>query len=478
MYQDAAYAGYRERYPLRYVRAFLGEPLARVRTTYRRDGLGPAVRKGAPLARFAPEHALHFVLGRFKSTAGATSPSARCTEARPSSAPRWANALGGQSCDADPSGPPFSECRAWVEGTQWRSAAQIAAFQEGATAREHAPTTGRRRPSRARTSRPCRCSRGGRCTSGGGDSSASRRGPPLVRDRSSGTSGHRVDFLLPAAWRARSTPALLLLLRLGRVRSATAGDARRPLLTRRPPYWVHNRAEDQLLLAAEPQRATVDSYVDRIRAFRRSSSRLIPASPRSSPNGCAGGARRSPCGRCSPDRETLDPGQRDDIEAGASGVRVFDSYGQTEVVVRRSSARARVPRRGRAGHHPSSCRIRPGWSGVVGTSLWNDVMPFIRYRTDDLVEPVMTRTVPARGLPCGSAGSSVATMTCSRIRGPSILPVAARMLVKPHLCRSRPTRCSSSTAGCTRCCRWPTSANAAEPRAGGRCGRAQRRART
>jgi poly-gamma-glutamate synthesis protein (capsule biosynthesis protein) len=59
-------AGYRERYPLRYVRAFLGEQLARVRTTYRREGLGPAVRKGARLARFAPEHALHFVLGRFK----------------------------------------------------------------------------------------------------------------------------------------------------------------------------------------------------------------------------------------------------------------------------------------------------------------------------------------------------------------------------------------------------------------------------
>jgi poly-gamma-glutamate capsule biosynthesis protein CapA/YwtB (metallophosphatase superfamily) len=58
--------GYRGRYPLRYVRAFLCEQVDRIRTTYRREGLGPALRKGARLARFAPEHALNFVLGRFR----------------------------------------------------------------------------------------------------------------------------------------------------------------------------------------------------------------------------------------------------------------------------------------------------------------------------------------------------------------------------------------------------------------------------
>jgi poly-gamma-glutamate capsule biosynthesis protein CapA/YwtB (metallophosphatase superfamily) len=57
---------YRGRYPLRYLRAFLGGQLDRIRTTYRREGLRPALRKSARLARFAPEHALNFVLGRFR----------------------------------------------------------------------------------------------------------------------------------------------------------------------------------------------------------------------------------------------------------------------------------------------------------------------------------------------------------------------------------------------------------------------------
>jgi poly-gamma-glutamate capsule biosynthesis protein CapA/YwtB (metallophosphatase superfamily) len=57
---------YRHRYPLRYARALLGEEFDRVRTTYRREGPGPAVRKGARLARFAPQHALNFLLGRFR----------------------------------------------------------------------------------------------------------------------------------------------------------------------------------------------------------------------------------------------------------------------------------------------------------------------------------------------------------------------------------------------------------------------------
>jgi poly-gamma-glutamate synthesis protein (capsule biosynthesis protein) len=57
---------YAARYRRRFVGALARAQLDRVVVTYRRDGLSPAVRKGARLALFAPSHALRLVSGRFR----------------------------------------------------------------------------------------------------------------------------------------------------------------------------------------------------------------------------------------------------------------------------------------------------------------------------------------------------------------------------------------------------------------------------
>jgi phenylacetate-CoA ligase len=199
---------------------------------------------------------------------------------------------------------------------------------------------------------------------------------------------------------------------------------------------VHNRAENQLLLAAEHlNERTVDAYVDRIRAF-------APVFVAGHPSVAAFVAERMrrrretiPVRAVFTTGETLDPAQRDDIEA-AFRCRVFESYGQTEVVV------AAFECEEHRGFHDAVelgiTELAPdpsGLAGVVATSLWNDVMPFIRYRTDDLVEPVQDERCPCgRGLPLRFRrviGRQDDVLHDSE--GRSILPVALRMLVKPHL---------------------------------------------
>ncbi len=71
----------------------------------------------------------------------------------------------------------------------------------------------------------------------------------------------------------------------------------------------------------------------------------------------------------------------------------------------------------------------------MGTSLWNDVMPFIRYSTGDLVEPAESPHCPCgRGLPLrfrrvvGRHDDVLRTPD-----GRTVIPVAVRTLVKPHL---------------------------------------------
>jgi hypothetical protein len=77
----------------------------------------------------------------------------------------------------------------------------------------------------------------------------------------------------------------------------------------------------------------------------------------------------------------------------------------------------------------------PGLETVVGTSLWNDAMPFIRYRIEDLVEPAPKPLCPCgRGLPLVFA-RILGRMddTLQDVDGQGVFAVTVRMVVKPQL---------------------------------------------
>lgn len=259
-----------------------------------------------------------------------------------------------------------------------------------------------------------------------------------VRDSTSGTTGQRLTFLLPrelkysfnaaTLWRAYDWAGV----KLG-ARRVTIGPR---WFTRRPPYWLYNRAENQLLLSIHhisPQ--TVDSYIDKIVEF-------APALIQGQPNGIHLVAQRIlACGRrvavraVSTTGETLEDWQRKDIE-DAFQCRVFESYGLSEsVIAAQQCCYGRFHEVSELGitefvYEPSVGRHR-----VVGTSLWNDVMPFIRYRIEDYVEladggececgirlPVRIRRIIGR--------TDDVLFTAE---GHTVLPVTIRMSINPLL---------------------------------------------
>lgn len=349
--------------------------------------------------------------------------------------------------------PPFAACHDWLDRTQWWAPDEIEAFQSArlaailAAARERVPYYRSLTAADFIDGPVCSTSDLGRLPlltrerlrQGGAalvsEGAAARR---PVRERSSGTTGQQLEFLLPRLLAHSLSYALLYRfygwagVRLGDRRVTLGGR----VLPGRRPYWVHNRAENQLLLAvAHLNEDTVDAYIGRMRSFapvfvaaHPSAAAFIAARLRQRHETLAVRAVFTT-------GETLDPVQREDIERGFS-CEVFESYGMTEGVVAAFECEAH------RGFHdavelgvtellPHSRELR----AVVGTSLWNDVMPFIRYATGDLVEPAESPACPCgRGLPLrfrrvvGRHDDVLRTPD-----GRTVIPVAVRTLVKPHL---------------------------------------------
>jgi phenylacetate-CoA ligase len=349
--------------------------------------------------------------------------------------------------------PPFAACRDWLEQTQWWAPHEIESFQNARLARIVA--VARLRVPYYRSLEVTDAVDPGPCSKS--DLSAfplltketlRRSAPALmsetathrrpVRERSSGTTGQQLEFMLPRLLAHSLNYALLY--RFYSWAGVQVGDRRVTLggrfLSSRPPYWVYNRAEDQLLLGvAHLHEGTVDGYIGRMRSF-------APVFVVGHPSATAFIAERlrqrretMPVRAVFTTGETLDPTQREDIEH-AFRCAVFESYGQAE------SAVAAFECEEHRGFHeavelgitellPQSGEL----SAVVGTSLWNDVMPFIRYKTDDLVETADSSRCPCgRGLPIrfrrvvGRDDDVLRTP-----EGRTVIPVAVRMLVKPHL---------------------------------------------
>ena len=208
------------------------------------------------------------------------------------------------------------------------------------------------------------------------------------------------------------------------------------VFTKKPPYWIFNRAENQLLLSIHHlNERTVDEYIRKIREFS-------PFFIQGHPSGIYFIAQRMldlnvtiPIKIIFTTGETLFDYQRYAIMK-AFDCDVFESYGLGESVI------AAFECERHSGFHEASeygiIEFEKDISNlyrVIGTSLWNEPMPFIRYEIEDLVELNEDNKCA-----CGRVLPLKIKKIVGRIddvimspEGLSILPVTIRMSIKPYL---------------------------------------------
>lgn len=175
-----------------------------------------------------------------------------------------------------------------------------------------------------------------------------------------------------------------------------------PLQQKRPPFWRINRTHNQLLLSNfHLSPANLDSYYAELRRFQPRVLDGYPSSVYVLAKVLLNRGERLPLAAVLTSSETLFDFQREAIEA-AFQCRVFDYFGAAERVV------FAVECDRHEGHHlcdeygvteilDESGRPAPaGQEGdMVGTTLHNDGMPLIRYRTSDRT------ALKASGCSCG-----------------------------------------------------------------------------
>jgi phenylacetate-CoA ligase len=259
----------------------------------------------------------------------------------------------------------------------------------------------------------------------------------IVKDYSSGTTGEKFTFYLP---KELAYPInYSLTYRFYSWAGVEKGDRRVTIggriFTHRPPYWSFNKAENQLLLSIHHlNEATVDLYINIIKEFS-------PVFIQGQPWGIYFIAERMnnrrlhiPLKAVFTTGETLYDYQRKSIEK-AFLCSVYESYGLSECVV------AAFECEEHKGFHTSELGIiefekqADGLYKVIGTSLWNYAMPFIRYEIEDVVELSETSKCPCgRGLPLQIKRviGRIDDVLYSTY-GLSILPVTLRMHIKPLL---------------------------------------------
>jgi len=260
----------------------------------------------------------------------------------------------------------------------------------------------------------------------------------VIRSSSSGTTGQKLEFYIPKELAYNVNFSLLyrfydwagVKLRDKRI---TIGGR---LFTKKAPYWVYNKAENQLLLSIHHlSNETVDDYIEKIRKFS-------PVFIQGHPTGIFFLSQRMVESGISVSSkavfttgETLDQNQREVIMK-AFNTEVFESYGLGESVV------AAFECEEHNGFHEASEigimefeKTASGLYNIIGTSLWNDAMPFIRYRIEDLVELTSSgKCTCGRGLPLKI--KRVVGRIDDVIFSPDdniILPVSIRMRIKPLL---------------------------------------------
>jgi phenylacetate-CoA ligase len=260
----------------------------------------------------------------------------------------------------------------------------------------------------------------------------------VIRSFSSGTTGQKLEFYLPKelAYNIRYS----LMYRFYNWAGVKLGDKRVTIgarfFTKRKPYWLYNKAENQLLLSIHHlNKETVDSYIEKIKEFS-------PVFVQGHPTGIFFISQRMLESGVSihvkavfTTGETIDESQKE-IVMEAFNAGVFDSYGSGESVI------AAFECERHNGLHEASefgviefQEVKSGLYKVIGTSLWNDAMPFIRYEIEDLVE-----LSPKEKCTCGRGLPLKIKKILGRIddiifspNGQIILPVSVRVRIKSLL---------------------------------------------
>jgi len=260
----------------------------------------------------------------------------------------------------------------------------------------------------------------------------------MIKQYSSGTTGQKLEFFLPKELAYGINFAQLYRfyswanVKLGDRRVTIGGR----IFTFKPPYWVFNKAENQLLLSIHHlSENTVDEYIEKVKTFR-------PVFIQGHPTGIYFLARRLtdlnksiPVKAIFSTGETLFDYQRETIME-AFGCDVYESYGLGESVISAFECEKHN------GFHEASEygiiefeRDSSGLYRVIGTSLWNYAMPFIRYEIEDFVEiRGDDKCTCGRGLPVKIKkviGRVDDILTSDE--GKTVFPVTIRMSIKPFL---------------------------------------------
>ena len=252
----------------------------------------------------------------------------------------------------------------------------------------------------------------------------------MVLHHTSGTTGRRLKgFFLPK--KLRWTINYAHLYRFYRWASFDVGERRVTIagrfFTNRPPYWMINWAEKQLLLSTHHLNSrTVDVYIDQIKRF---SPKVIQGHP----SAIAYLARRLeerdetiPVTAVLTTGEQLYPDQRELIERKFE-CKVFDAWGHGE-----SAGMAAECDKHEGYHIAAEYGIIEviGDGGdigeIVATSLHNYAMPFIRYKTGDLGRFSQHKCSCGRGLPLLSKIVGRIDDIITTPQGEMILPVSFR----------------------------------------------------
>lgn len=257
---------------------------------------------------------------------------------------------------------------------------------------------------------------------------------------SSGTTGEKFAYYIPeelrfslkyaTIWRQYSWAGVDLF-----DRRVTLGGR---YFASKPPYWVCNYAENQLLLSIHHlNKTTIKQYLKKMKDFNPVFLQGHPSGVECLAKYLINRGKTFPLKAIFTTGETLSLEQRKKIEV-AFDCKVFEEYGQGECVFSAQestdhSGLHEVSEFGLIEFEPQKIDC---FQQVIATSLWNQAMPFIRYRVEDLVEipSVIPQNKGRIGLPVkikrvlGRIDDSL-----TNTNGEMILAVSVRMTIKPLL---------------------------------------------
>jgi phenylacetate-CoA ligase len=249
----------------------------------------------------------------------------------------------------------------------------------------------------------------------------------MVFHRTSGTTGKPVGFYLNKSLRWNINYATLYRFydwagfHVGNRRVTIAGR----FFTNHPPYWMINRAENQLLLSAHHITIeTIGVYLEKVAEFEPVAIQGHPSAINELATELLRRNQHIPVKAILTTGEQLYPDQRGLIEDRFQ-CQVFDGWGQGEAVAMVAECEQHN------GYHVADeygiVEIVPSdncgsdFGLIIGTSLHNYAMPFIRYVTGDLGQ------ISSKQCPCGR-GLSVLKNIAGRKDDILITPSGKRVL--------------------------------------------------